>query len=94
MSESKVINDVLLFSNINHEEEASIVGGLRWVAGSNGSVPKGAVNGGSATGYPKLYICRFYHENGTHPGKLVGKKCNIGWGGKEITSSNYQVLVD
>lgn len=93
MSESKVIDDVLLFSNINDEEEASIVGG-KWVGASNGSVPKGAVNGGSATGFPKLYICRFYHENGTHPGKLVGKVCSIGWGGKEVTSRNYQVLVN
>lgn len=28
-----------------------------------------------------------------HPGKVVAGKCNIGWGGKEIVRTRYQVLV-
>ena len=28
-----------------------------------------------------------------YPGKVVAGKCNIGWGGKEIVRTRYQVLV-
>ena len=28
-----------------------------------------------------------------HSGKVVAGKCNIGWGGKEIVRTQYQVLV-
>ncbi|MGA1133878.1 MAG: DM9 repeat-containing protein [Prochlorotrichaceae cyanobacterium] len=39
-----------------------------------------------------LYSCRVNYQGGIHPGKLVNNQCNFGFGGKEITSANYQVL--
>lgn len=65
---------------------------LRWVAASNGRIPRGAVVGGQESNRP-LYICRATHNNGLHPGKLVQRNCNIGWGGKEVLKSSYEVLV-
>jgi hypothetical protein len=48
---------------------------------------------GTEGGKP-LYICRAPYQNGLHPGKyrqdLGG--CNIGWGGKEVTVTNYELL--
>lgn len=40
-----------------------------------------------------LYVCRASYNGGVHPGKLIAGKCNIGWGGDEISLSQYQVLV-
>jgi hypothetical protein len=41
-----------------------------------------------------LHICRAYYGGGVHPGKTKEgwTTCNIGWGGKEETSSNYGLL--
>ena len=64
---------------------------LRWVAGANGQKPGGAVATGSEGGGP-LYACRAQFGGGTHPGKLVGSTCNIGWGGYEEALSSYDVL--
>lgn len=66
---------------------------VSWVDASYGGVPDGAVSGGYEPGRPYLYICRAYHE-GWQPGKLVGENCNFGYGGAELLSPNYQVLVD
>jgi hypothetical protein len=63
-----------------------------WTAASNGQVPANAVKGGYENGHP-LYICRAAHKGGVHPGKIVGRNCNFGWGGAEILSPNYHVLV-
>ncbi|MBK19979.1 MAG: hypothetical protein CMM52_14195 [Rhodospirillaceae bacterium] len=65
---------------------------LRWIASSSGKVPRGAISGGSEKGRSRLYVCRVKYKDGTHPGKIVGRNCNIGWGGKEITISKYEVL--
>lgn len=69
-------------------------GGLRfhWIDARNGAVPRGAVPGGDEGGRP-LYVCRASYQNGMHPGKLFGSFCNIGWGGREVTVSEYQVMV-
>ncbi|HEX2955939.1 MAG TPA: DM9 repeat-containing protein [Chitinispirillaceae bacterium] len=63
-----------------------------WVPASNGTIPPGAVVGGHEPGRD-LYVCRATYHDGVHPGKLVGNCCSIGWGGREITLPNYEVLV-
>jgi hypothetical protein len=62
---------------------------LRWV---NGPSAAGMVIGGQEPGR-SLPICRGSYQNGVHPGKVVAGKCNIGWGGKEITLQTFEVLV-
>ncbi len=64
-----------------------------WVAAGGGSVPAGAVAGGRESNGKNLYICRGSHGGGVHPGKIVGHNCNIGWGGREVLLSRYEVLV-
>lgn len=60
----------------------------------NSSLPRDVVVGGNQPNSPyTLYVCRGNYRGGVHPGKLVGKTCNITWGGEEIRLSNYQVLV-
>jgi hypothetical protein len=65
---------------------------VRWVDASDGGVPPGAFSGGYEPGRPDLYICRVSYR-GIQPGKIVGSNCNIGYGGKELVFSQYQVLV-
>jgi hypothetical protein len=69
---------------------------LRWSPASNGSVPGGAVSGGHEAGGEALYVCRAQYNGGTHGGKIRSAfgGCNIGWGGKEVTISSYDVLID
>jgi len=40
----------------------------------------------------RLLVCRVEHKGGTHPGKVVINDCMIGYGGKEIQKSRYDVL--
>ena len=49
---------------------------------------------GGHEGSTPLYICRGATDDGIHPGKLVGGKCNIGWGGKEVSLDRYELLVN
>lgn len=65
---------------------------IQWVKGQNGSVPTNAFIGGEEPGR-KLPVCRGSHNGGIHPGKIVAKNCNIGWGGKEILLPTYEVMV-
>jgi hypothetical protein len=67
-----------------------------WHNASNGAIPK--VAGASAIpvgqeGSRTLYVCRAQYQSGWHPGKIVGKTCNFGWGGNEVTIAQYQVLM-
>lgn len=59
-------------------------------------LPENAVRAGKENG-ETLYVGRAFHEGGTHPGKIfkVGDKyiCNIGYAGKEITYTVFEVLV-
>ncbi len=66
-----------------------------WVSASNGTVPAGALESGNEANGATLYACRAQHNGGMHPGKVRSafRACNIGWGGKEIAISNYQVYV-
>lgn len=67
---------------------------VRWVNANLGSpIPYDAVVGGSQSRpYATLYVCRGNYAGGVHPGKLIGGKCNIAWGNREITLSGYQIL--
>ena len=67
--------------------------GINWAA-STGGLPADAFIGGSENnGSRKLAVCRAAYQGGTHPGKVVAGKCNIGWGGKEIVLNAFEVLV-
>lgn len=66
-------------------------GGTRW-ASYDGSIPMNAVIGGQEPGRV-LYICQASYDNGVHPGKVIGDRCNITFDGREIPRSNFNVLV-
>lgn len=57
-----------------------------------GNIPANAVAGGSENTLV-LYVCRARYEGSLHPGKIVSGNCNIGWGGREISLSNYEILI-
>jgi len=40
-----------------------------------------------------LAICRGRYKGGVHPGKLIRKKCNFGYWGKEIVLRKFEVLI-
>ena len=40
-----------------------------------------------------LHVCRGYRNGSTHPGKLIGNRCNYGYGHKEISTGTYDVFV-
>ena len=69
---------------------------LEWLKVKN-SLPDHAIEAGKERGVP-LYVGRAYHEKGTHPGKIFKAGgnyiCNIGYGGKEITYTTFEVLVE
>jgi Protein of unknown function (DUF3421) len=64
----------------------------KWVDGKNGTYPPEAVVGGSDNG-ETLYVCKTRLINAT--GKLHPKygNCYVSYGGRELESPNYQVLV-
>ena len=63
-----------------------------WLPAANGAVPPNAIIGGSEPGRT-LPVCRAIYNKGVHPGKVVGKNCNFGYGGLEVLSPQYAVLV-
>lgn len=69
--------------------------GIAWVEMRPGyPLPPTAVIGGYEPNQQlSLYVCRGNYNGAMHPGKLIGGKCNIGWGGNEIRLGRYQVLV-
>ena len=76
---------LILSSNITSAQ-------LEWVE-FNGELPSKAVIGGVET-HRSLAVCRCEYKGAMHPGKVVDGKCNIGWGGKEIRSESFEVLVN
>jgi Protein of unknown function (DUF3421)/Ricin-type beta-trefoil lectin domain-like len=58
-----------------------------------GSIPANAVVGGKENGQ-QLVVCRTQYNGANHPGKVVAGMCNIGWGGQEIVSDNYEILIN
>jgi len=69
---------------------------LSWIK-SKGELPDHAIKAGRE-GNLDLYVGRAFHKGGTHPGKIfkVGDKyiCNIGYGGKELTFTTFEFLVE
>lgn len=65
---------------------------LQWAPANYGFIPPNAIEGGYENGKP-LFICQSDYRGGRHIGKIVGKNCNFGWGGKEVLSPIYNVLV-
>lgn len=67
--------------------------GPRWIDAFPGS-PLGpeVVMGGGESGRI-YYICHAPYQGGVHPGKIVKGRCNFSWGGREIATNQYQVLV-
>jgi len=63
-----------------------------WQAAANGQIPPNAIPGGQEQGKP-LAICAAPYRDGRHPGKVVGKTCNFGYGGAEIKSEKFDVLL-
>jgi len=64
---------------------------VAWVPAANGAIPPAALIGGQEQGR-SIAICRASYNNGLHPGKVAGKACSIGWGGREIPVLQYEVL--
>lgn len=69
-------------------------GSAVWVAGSGGSIPDGAFEGGQDSGEP-LIVGRARHEGALLPGKVVRSHgvCYVAWGGGEHGKDEFEVLV-
>ena len=81
-------------SAANAQVAAMSDGNVKWAA-STGGLPADAFIGGSENnGSRKLAVCRAAYKGGTHPGKVVAGKCNIGWGGKEIVIGKFEVMTN
>ncbi len=65
---------------------------IEWTA-YDGSLPENVVSGGKENG-TSLAVCRGSYKGTAHPGKVVGGKCNIGYGGKEIELTAFEILVN
>ncbi len=64
-----------------------------WVAATEDeAVPRDAVRGAGESSRTPYWVCRAGYEGGVHPGKVLGGKCSIGYGGKEVVLSRYEVL--
>ena len=73
---------------------------VNWEPNSYGNVPWDAVVGGRDTDGSMLYFCRTYYgaavgSSGYQPGKVNQNltSCRVGYGGQEIGSAGYDVLV-
>ncbi len=69
----------------------------------SGTPPAGAFIAGLEPlpegGTRQLYICRSRYSqpgfsDGVHPGKIVARYCNIGFGGVEKRQNNYEILTN
>lgn len=78
--------------NVTFEIQVKRAQPLQWVA-YNGTMPANAVSGGFENG-SDLIVCRSFYNGANHPGKVVGTSCNIGWGGNEIVSPKFEVLIN
>jgi len=65
---------------------------FKWLSAKKGDIPKGAIEAGKEK--QPLSICRATLHGGIHPGKISKgfQGCKIGWGGKETTVFQYEVL--
>jgi len=67
---------------------------VSWISASDGQTPAGSLKGGEERDGTPLFVCRAKYRNGLHPGKLIGKNCNITYGGTQIVVSSYEVLTN
>lgn len=69
--------------------------GFMWVAKKAGQPdPGGRYEGGYDNEFHAgLGVCRMRHAGGVHPGKVFAGKCNAGFGKKEISSADYDLLI-
>ena len=63
-----------------------------WVPAPRGGLPMGVVEAGRERNGEAVYVCRSRLRDGVHLGKLVGRVCYIGWGGREMAERRYEVL--
>ncbi len=63
-----------------------------WAASSGGRLPAKSWKASRYDGGVG-HVCRANYKGGVHPGKVVAGKCNIGWGGREIVLTSYEVLL-
>lgn len=68
--------------------------GPQWISMRTGEpLPSDVVIGGGQPVPPAtLYVCHAFYRGGLHPGKWYQGRCNISWGGNEISLSRYEVL--
>ena len=80
--------------SLNYQILSYQSGGLnyRWQRGNRLTNDEWVIGGQEALGTP-LYICRGFYNDSIQPGKLVRDRCNIGFGGREIELSDYEILV-
>jgi hypothetical protein len=66
-----------------------------WAAAANGTIPPGAVAYGREADGREQFVCRGAYEGGTHLGKIASGfgGCNTGYGGREVTLLQYEVLI-
>jgi hypothetical protein len=86
------IKNLFMLTLILMFASSSVNAQLEWKP-FEGELPENAVIGGVETNR-SLAICRCDYKGSMHPGKVVEKACNIGWGGKEIKVNNFEVLVN
>ncbi|KAJ2785674.1 hypothetical protein H4R18_000365 [Coemansia javaensis] len=79
-----------------HAAHGGPLRGLQWISASNGRIPPNAVQGGTESDGTPLFVARVAYKGGLHPAKaghhLQNGGCSLGWGHKEISVSEYQVL--
>ena len=66
-----------------------------WYSTENGNVPEDGIRGGTDSDGSPLYFCRVWASVGYQPGKVSDQlgTCNYPYGGKELTSAQYEVMV-
>src|SRR5437867_4010313 len=65
-----------------------------WLEAAGGALPAGAIAYGREADGREQFACRGAYGGGTHLGKITAgfSGCNIGYGGREVTLPNYEVL--
>ncbi len=90
--ETDRINGKIEGADVDFDLRVYVPPSLEWVA-SQGDMHENAVAGGFENGVNQQ-DCRANYNGGMHPGKVVSGNCNIGWGGKEIVATEYEILVN
>jgi len=66
-----------------------------WSGATRGAIPDGAIAYGREADGREQFACRGLYGGGMHLGKIASgfAGCNIGYGGREVTLPDYEVLV-